>query len=154
VIAIVVISAIRMWQSRNLLEDDGSVEAPDIELRALETSVQKDPSLPTDLLHSCLQEMGAFHAADAASRSSKQGLPLLRRLHEWNDAFRTLKLVHALRDKGLPSLPLHQAVEQAPFVPPLSSEKPGEVLEELRHLALTLCANRKVGLDCLPENDH
>jgi len=36
VIALVVISAIRMWQGRNLLDDDGSVEAPNIELQALD----------------------------------------------------------------------------------------------------------------------
>ena len=36
VIALVVISAIRMWQGRNLLDDDGSIEAPNIELRTLD----------------------------------------------------------------------------------------------------------------------
>jgi len=53
VIAIVVISAIRMWQSRNLLEDDGSVEAPDIELRALDGEIAQLSSFKgkTILLH-------------------------------------------------------------------------------------------------------
>ena len=47
-----------------------------------------------------LDSMGAFDAAEKASEQV-QGDPLYRRLMEWNDAFRTLKLVHALRDGGI-----------------------------------------------------
>ena len=38
-----------------------------------------------------------------------------RRFHTWFDAFRTLKLVHALRDEGLPSLAWREALAEAPF---------------------------------------
>jgi hypothetical protein len=37
------------------------------------------------------------------------------RLHEWFDGFRTLKLLHALRDAGLASLPWQEALARAPF---------------------------------------
>jgi len=39
------------------------------------------------------------------------------RLHTWFDGFRTLKLVHALRDHGLEDIPWKEAVDSAPFVP-------------------------------------
>ena len=60
--------------------------------------------------------MGAIEAAIKASENSKPGRNLARRLLEWNDAFRTLKLVHALRAGGLRSMPLDQALAQAPFL--------------------------------------
>lgn len=40
-----------------------------------------------------------------------------RRLHQWFDGFRTLKLIHALRDRGLSDKPWHDAFDSAPFVP-------------------------------------
>ena len=51
-------------------------------------------------LFETLAEMGAFQAAEKASKQV-QGEPLRRRLREWNDAFRTLKLIHGLRDRGI-----------------------------------------------------
>ena len=45
-------------------------------------------------------------AALSASRQTRAGAHLHRRLMEWTDAFRTLKLIHALRDQGLHSVPL------------------------------------------------
>jgi len=47
-----------------------------------------------------LESQGAFSAAKKASEQV-HGALLLRRLMEWNDAFRTLKLIHGLRDSGL-----------------------------------------------------
>jgi hypothetical protein len=40
---------------------------------------------------------------------------MLRAFHTWFDAFRTLKLIHALRDGGIPSLPYPEALAEAPF---------------------------------------
>tara|TARA_R110002096_G_scaffold350395_2_gene543458 strand:+ start:30504 stop:31757 length:1254 start_codon:yes stop_codon:yes gene_type:complete len=40
-----------------------------------------------------------------------------QRLHSWFDAFRTLKLIHALRDRGLVDVPWRDAVDSAPFIP-------------------------------------
>ena len=39
-----------------------------------------------------------------------------RRLHEWFDGFRTLKLIHYMRDHATPSLPWREAVRLAPFM--------------------------------------
>jgi hypothetical protein len=47
-----------------------------------------------------LEKLGAFEAAEQASQQVS-GVQLQRRLMEWNDAFRTLKLVHGLRDLGI-----------------------------------------------------
>lgn len=60
---------------------------------------ESDPRLG-ELLVQALGSQGAFLAAEKASQQVS-GPHLLRRLMEWNDAFRTLKLIHALRDAGL-----------------------------------------------------
>lgn len=39
------------------------------------------------------------------------------RLHQWFDGFRTLKLIHALRDQGLADKPWQVAFDAAPFMP-------------------------------------
>lgn len=48
----------------------------------------------------------------AKSRSARE-----KRLNDWFDGFRTLKLIHGLRDAGLADLPWQQAYDAAPFVP-------------------------------------
>ena len=40
----------------------------------------------------------------------------LRHLHDWFDGFRTLKLIHHLRDHGSVSLPWREAIRRAPFM--------------------------------------
>jgi hypothetical protein len=55
-------------------------------------------------LFQTLESMGAFTAAEQASRQVS-GVQLRRRLMEWNDAFRTLKLIHGLRDEGIEQSP-------------------------------------------------
>lgn len=47
------------------------------------------------------------------------------RLMGWFDSFRTLKLIHALRDRGLADVPWSEAISSAPFVP---VPNPGEKL--------------------------
>lgn len=46
-----------------------------------------------------------------------------RRLHQWFDGFRTLKLIHALRDQGLANKPWKEAFDAAPFVPEPEDQK-------------------------------
>ena len=60
-----------------------------------------------DLLQ-VVEDLGGVRAAEAAA-SQVSGVQLARRLTEWNDAFRTLKLLHALRDQGAGELPLDDA---------------------------------------------
>ena len=79
-----------------------------------------NPALPDGMLKKCLEQQGALKAADKATRQAAPGPQLQRRLFEWNDAFRTLRLIHELRDAGLPSLPLMDAMATAPFAPECS----------------------------------
>ena len=63
----------------------------------LRTYVREPDSPLRAALYATLEQQGAFRAAEAAA-AQVSGARLLRRLMEWNDAFRTLKLIHALRD--------------------------------------------------------
>ena len=56
-----------------------------------------------------------------------------RRLQQHFDAFRTLKLIHAFRDSGLPDIPLLEAITKAPFLPPIVNGDIASVLEQLRN---------------------
>jgi len=56
------------------------------------------------LLLQSLKDMGTQKALEHAFRQSKDPDQFLRQMHTWFDAFRTLKLIHALRDKLLPSV--------------------------------------------------
>ncbi|MEC7241617.1 MAG: hypothetical protein VXW32_10300 [Myxococcota bacterium] len=62
----------------------------------------------SSVLLSVVEQSGALRAAEAAA-AQVQGAPLSRRLREWNDAFRTLKLLHALRDGGAGEMALGDA---------------------------------------------
>ena len=70
-------------------------------------------------LVAALRELKAVEAAEQAA-TQVSGAQLTRRLTEWNDAFRTLKLVHGLRDHGLGVLPLAEAREELEAWTPLS----------------------------------
>ena len=52
-------------------------------------------------------------------------------MFELFDGFRTLKLIHALRDGGLSSLPWREALVAAPFIE-VGTEEPLELLHRLR----------------------
>jgi hypothetical protein len=56
------------------------------------------------------------HLRQAASQC-KTPKARAQRLHSWFDGFRTLKLIHALRDRGLADVPWRDAVDSAPFIP-------------------------------------
>ena len=82
---------------------------------ALEQLPRGNPFFLSDVLLGSLERMGAFAAMREAIERSSDGPTMLRHFHTWFDAFRTLKLVHALRDGGLPSLPWREALAEAPF---------------------------------------
>ena len=86
----------------------------------------------------------------AGARSQSTDVAQLRRrLHTWFDAFRTLKLVHALRDGGLPSLPWRSACDRAAFLPrDLAGE---DNLDSIRRAmaALEVQSSRRLGPTCL-----
>ncbi|MFY9550917.1 MAG: hypothetical protein WAU32_07190 [Thermoanaerobaculia bacterium] len=75
-----------------------------------------NPFFRTELLLESLERMKAFAAVrQAIERSKGDPRTMLRHFHTWFDAFRTLKLVHALRDGGLPSIGWREALAEAPF---------------------------------------
>ena len=74
-----------------------------------------DPALPDGMLTRVLDEQGARSAALDAATQARPGVGLRRRLFERNDAFRTLKLIHGVRDAGVSSIPIAAALDQAPF---------------------------------------
>jgi hypothetical protein len=52
---------------------------------------------------------------EAAARECKSVEARRRRVHSWFDAFRTLKFVHAVRDRCFPNVPWREALRDAPF---------------------------------------
>jgi hypothetical protein len=83
---------------------------------ALSELPRDNPFFRTDLLVAALEKMKAFPALrEAIERSSGDPATMLRHFHGWFDAFRTLKLVHALRDGGLKSPGYREALAEAPF---------------------------------------
>jgi hypothetical protein len=67
-------------------------------------------------------------ALGAAAREAKTPEARRLRVHAWFDAFRTMKVVHALRDRVFPSLPWREAISRAPFVPSADATDP-ELIE-------------------------
>jgi len=83
---------------------------------ALSELPRGNPFFLTEVLLESLERMKAFAAVrQAVERSSGDPETMLRHFHTWFDAFRTLKLVHALRDGGLRSLGWREALAEAPF---------------------------------------
>jgi hypothetical protein len=68
------------------------------------TSVLSQPDLP--VLIEGLEDMGVEDALRHALRQSSDAEQFSRQMHTWFDAFRTLKLIHHLRDRQLPSIRL------------------------------------------------
>jgi hypothetical protein len=66
-------------------------------------------------LIAAVEASGAIDAVVRAASESKDDDGLRRRLSTWFDAFRTLKLLHALQAAGLPKVPWHEALRRAPF---------------------------------------
>ncbi len=84
-------------------------------MEALEELPRGNPFFKTELLLATLEKMGAFPAMREAIARSGDPATMRRHFHTWFDAFRTLKLIHELRDGGLPSIPWRQALAEAPF---------------------------------------
>jgi hypothetical protein len=84
-------------------------------LAQFHTAVAAIDEGPRDAIRALLSAPGAEAALDAATREAKTTEARLCRLHSWFDAFRTLKLVHAIRERSSPSLPWREALRHAPF---------------------------------------
>jgi hypothetical protein len=68
------------------------------------------------VLRAGLEKMKARDALDHAFRQSKDIEQFTRQMHTWFDAFRTLKLIHFLRDQALPSVGFRELRENQGFV--------------------------------------
>jgi len=88
-----------------------------------------------------LTGLGTFAALTSAAAQAPTGAVLQRRVHTWFDSLRTLRFVHGLRDRCLPSLPWRTALAAAPFVSePLATGEPQAICRalELSEAALPL----------------
>lgn len=86
-------------------------EQPDVEL--CRVRLGRAAGEHAEALDAALTALGAWPAFEAAARAVRSPEALYRRLHTWFDAFRTLKLVHALRARGLPSVPFRDALARS-----------------------------------------
>ncbi len=107
-----VFSAFRAW-IRTL--DAFAQDEKECEPRALLARFQ-DPTFDVAALEACLDEVDAFAALKHASAHRRTRRDVRKHLHDHFDAFRFLKLAHALRDRAHPSLPLRDALARAPFL--------------------------------------
>jgi hypothetical protein len=73
-------------------------------------------ALMNPLVNHFLESQGALDTWPKLCKQSPNLLARLRRLHDWFDGFRTLKLIHHVRDYTAPSLPWKDAVRCAPFM--------------------------------------
>ncbi len=69
-----------------------------------------------EILRDCLTELGLLRVVLDGLSQYRSADTFVRYLHQWFDAFRTLKFVHLIRDRHLESVPL-EAITCAPFFP-------------------------------------
>jgi hypothetical protein len=100
----------RWLDALDVLADTGSVERFDAERGGL--AVHEWDAARAALLGQRGRDSFTHAVRDALSPSARRV-----RVHEWFDAFRTLKFVHALRDAVHVSVPFRDALARAPFSP-------------------------------------
>jgi hypothetical protein len=88
--------------------------------KCLPASVQKDID-PVRWLQNFIIELQVFKNLEAAEKRSKSPEGALQQFDDWFDGFRTLKLIHRLRDDLYGSLPLIDALQVSTFL-----HKPGQ----------------------------
>ena len=98
-------------------------------LEAIETGISKGELELSAELEDIAQSLGLVKAFALARDQTRTTRAMRRRIVDWFDAFRTLKFVHALRDRKMPIVPWRQAVERAPFLPDCDGSEP---IAELR----------------------
>jgi hypothetical protein len=108
--------------------------AGDRDLRRLFERVRRSSSV----VDATLRQWGAERVLGELARQAPSAAQLERRAHEWLDALRTLKLVHALRASSHPSPSFDQALRQARFV--------GSDFNDLDRLRHALLAGEPSGL--------
>ncbi|HEY0464717.1 MAG TPA: hypothetical protein VGC79_10930 [Polyangiaceae bacterium] len=86
------------------------------DVAALERAIEQRAPEIAEPVRQVLTGLGAFAALANAAGQAPPGAVLRRRVHTWFDSLRTLRFVHGLRDRCLPSLPWRTALTSAPFV--------------------------------------
>jgi len=81
-------------------------------------------------VRSFLQTQGAFRAWQRIGEQAPDSTSRVRRLHEWFDGFRTLKLIHHVRKLTAASLPWGDAIRRAPFMDGIKDD--GGCLSKIR----------------------
>ncbi len=81
------------------------------EARSSDLSAILSPMEPQALIGG-LEESGATQALQHALKQSSDATQFNRQMHTWFDAFRTLKLIHYLRDRHLPSVSFEALVTE------------------------------------------
>jgi hypothetical protein len=90
------------------------------------------------------RRLDLFEAVQRAASEAKDGEALRRRITSSFDAFRTLKLLHALQEAGLPKVPWRDALHRAPFAREgLSSFGPVHDAASLRGVSERLALQEK-----------
>ncbi|MFK8018679.1 MAG: hypothetical protein AB8B86_02830 [Pseudomonadales bacterium] len=77
------------------------------------TNTNTNTKLSTSSLH-VLQTMGFEKAVEAARNNSKSPSAFTRHMHDWFDAFRTLKFIHGLRDTEYGSVSADKLLDLLP----------------------------------------
>jgi hypothetical protein len=100
-----------------------------------------------------LEEQAFLRAWESIRRQAPGPVHLRRQFHGWFDAFRTLRAIHALRDGGLPNVPLlggvRQLLERAGFSPGTDRREEngeaaaGELLEVLMEAEQAASGSRR-----------
>ncbi len=83
-----------------------------------------------------LESQGALRTWQKLADQAPNPLARLRRLHDWFDGFRTLKLMHHVRDHARASLPWREAIRLSPFMDDVEDD--GACLTEARTELLRL----------------
>ena len=109
---------------RALAEAGDAVDPADL----LRKQIGGWPSADVKRLRAHLDAGGAWAAARIGAKRCRTPATRAKHLHGGFDAFRTLKLIHALRAGGLASIPLDEALSEAAFV----TARGGAPLEEVR----------------------
>ena len=111
-------------------------------------------SIDRDRLSAALIAINVPKAIGEAVLQSSSSTVRHKWIHDWLDAFRTLKLVHALRNTGLVDIPWREAIEAAPFCRTSTTDSTSANVTETDSFAicrrLAKLEERPSPVQCLP----
>ena len=90
--------------------------ADSAEVAAVSRAIERAVPELAQPVQQVLSGLGVFAALTSAAGQAPTGRVLRRRIHTWFDSLKTLRFVHGLRDRCLPSLPWRTALDSAAFV--------------------------------------